>query len=286
RWFVNKTAIGYWSDIPNVYPAAISEQLFYQVQDELKHRATGKGQTPRSGHYLAGLIQCGECGGNYSMRANKHSPNAMLCGVSNKRKDKCQNGATIPVQVFDWVCTETYHDTLKRIEQKALSQEAEDELVVVNGRISTLEEQLDNLMELVAQGSKRTQKKVLQVEQELEELESRQSELMLEARKPNELSFADAALIGSELKDDPEVLGDLLRKAGYSIIADGTTIRQGSRTWVYGRYYQKEDSYRMKEVDSKGEVIEEFLLPVNRTATEDELKEHNKEPHTKIKHDF
>lgn len=281
RWLVNKSAIGVWSDIPNVYEPAITEQLFYQVQEEMKRRSTGKGQTPRSGHYLAGLIQCGECGGNYSMKANKHSPNTMLCGVSNKRKDKCKNGSAIPVQVFDWVCTETYHNTLKKIEEKSLSQEAEDELVVVNGRISDLEEQLDNLMELVAQGSKRTQKKVLKIEGELEELEERQSQLMLEARNPNELSMRDSILLGSELKDDPEMLGDLLRKSGYSITAQGTTIHQGSRTWVYGRYYQKEDSYRMKEIDDNGDAVEEFLLPVMREATKEELEEHSKEP-TKI----
>ncbi|MEZ9641301.1 recombinase family protein [Vibrio cyclitrophicus] len=283
KWLRNKTAIGYWNDIPDVYPAAITEQLYYQVQEELKVRATGKGKTPRSGHYLAGLVVCGCCGGNYSMRANKKSPDAMLCGVSNKSKEKCANGSTIPVQVFDWVCTETYEEALKKIEHKALSQEAEDELIVVKGRIVELEQQLDNLVELVAKGSKRVQTKVLELELELDELESRKSDLMLESRKPSELSFRDAALLGSELKDTPEVLQDLLRKAGYSITANRTTIKQGNRTWVYGRYYQKEDSYKMKEIDSEGGLIEEFLLSVFREPTEEQLKELSRPPKTIIK---
>src|SRR5690606_2845078 len=31
-WLTNKTVIGYWSDIPNVYPAIVEPEKFYLVQ--------------------------------------------------------------------------------------------------------------------------------------------------------------------------------------------------------------------------------------------------------------
>ncbi|MCQ1060847.1 recombinase family protein [Photobacterium sp. ZSDE20] len=272
RWLRNKTAIGYWNDIPDAYPAAIPDYLFYQVQEELARRADGKSQTPRSGHFLCGLVKCGCCGGNFSMRSNKHSRDAMLCSIANKRKDKCTNGKTIPVQVLDWVRNETFAEAIQQIETNSQSQEADQELAVVKGQIAELEERIDNLIELVAAGSKRTQKVVSLLEDELEKLHEKESDLLLQIRKPSEVSYADAMVTGSEMLDNPELLNELLRKTGYYLSVNGNKITYDDRVWEYVKWSRKNDCYHMSEWTIEGDLVSEFTLDVGRGWTPEEIE--------------
>ncbi|WP_052729964.1 recombinase family protein [Photobacterium halotolerans] len=278
RWLRNKTAIGYWNSTPNVYPAAIPEHLFYQVQEELAKRADGKSQSPRSGHHLCGLVKCGRCGGNFSMRTNKHSRDAMLCSVANKRKDKCDNNKTIPVQVLDWIRNETFAEAIQQIESNAHNQEAEQELSIVKGQIADLEGRIDNLIELVAGGSRLTQKKVSKLEHELELLQERESDLLLRIRTPLEISYGNALVIGSEMLDEPEETSSLLRKAGYVLIADGNEIRYKDRVWEYVKWLRADDSYLMKELTPEGGLVGEFTMAVQREPSEEEIRELESEP--------
>src|SRR3990167_6975290 len=39
RWLRNPIAIGYWNDIPNVYPPVVEKELYYRVQHQLKVNA-------------------------------------------------------------------------------------------------------------------------------------------------------------------------------------------------------------------------------------------------------
>ena len=41
-WLTNKTAIGYWGDIPNIYPAVVTKEVFLQAQKRRKEIATKK----------------------------------------------------------------------------------------------------------------------------------------------------------------------------------------------------------------------------------------------------
>ncbi|PSW21427.1 recombinase family protein [Photobacterium sanctipauli] len=273
RWLRNKTSIGYWNDIPDAYPAAIPDYLFYQTQKELARRADGKSQSPRSGHFLCGLVKCGCCGGNFSMRTNKHSRDAMLCSVANKRKDKCTNGKTIPVQVLDWIRYETFGEAVQHIQDNSQSQEAEQELTVVKGRISELEERIDNLIELVAAGSKRTQKIVSKLEGELEELQEEESNLLLQLRNPAETSYADALISGSEMLDEPDLLNELLRKVGYHLAVDGNKIKYKGRVWEYVKWSRKNDCYHLRELTADGDLVSEFTLDVDRGWTSEEIKD-------------
>lgn len=274
----NKTAIGYWGDIPNVYPAAISEALYYKVQEELKRRADGKSQAPRSGHFLCGLVKCGCCGGNYSMRSNKHSRDAMMCSKSNKDKTRCGNGKTIPVQVLDWIRYETFEDAIKQIEMNSQTQEAEEQLTVVNGQIDELSTKLDNLMDMVMGGSKIAQATATKLEAELEVLEQERDKLLLATRTPTELSYSEAVQMGSEMLEDSEKLSLLLRNVGYELVAEGHTVTFKERVFEYVKWSRVGDVYLMRELNSEGDLVEEFEIPVMRKPTAEELAELEAEP--------
>ncbi|MCL1042382.1 recombinase family protein [Shewanella marisflavi] len=264
RWLRNKTAIGYWGDIAGVYPPAIEESLYYQVQAELLRRADGHSQPPRSGHLLCGLVKCGVCGGNFSMRSNKHSTDAMHCSIGNKRKDKCTNNKTIPVQILDWVRYETFVEAIQEISKNANNKDAEEKLAIVKGRIVEVEAQIENFLVLVGMGSKTAPAKVIELEQQLEQLQGDESELLLQIRTPSELSYADAMLEGSDMMDDPELLNNLLRQVSYNITVIGNKITYKDRVWEYVKWSRAEDCYHMRQFDLDCQLIEEFTLPVAR----------------------
>lgn len=77
RWLKNRTAIGYWNDIPDVYPHVVDPALFYRVQQRLDAPKVDRAKP--SAHYLTGLVKCAVCGRNYNYKQRKHTDPAMLC---------------------------------------------------------------------------------------------------------------------------------------------------------------------------------------------------------------
>ncbi|WP_341488609.1 recombinase family protein [Photobacterium damselae subsp. damselae] len=153
KWLKNKTAIGTWCDIDDVYPAAVDKATFYAVQDELatRRKNSGKtGRTPLSGKFLCGLIKCGCCGSNYSMRKNRHSKDAMLCSNSNKRKDLCDNSKTLPYQILEYAVLKTLKPTLEKIDYTAIHNELKIKKTEAQGLLREAElniKKFESLME-------------------------------------------------------------------------------------------------------------------------------------------
>jgi DNA invertase Pin-like site-specific DNA recombinase len=102
-WLRNKAAIGYWNDIPNVYPAIVTPELFMQAQQRQKQVAT-KPPERTSKHFLVGLVKCGVCGANLIIHNKDGKPNNMRCITHHRLKDRgCANADTIPYQVVAYV---------------------------------------------------------------------------------------------------------------------------------------------------------------------------------------
>lgn len=276
RWLKNKTAIGYWKDIPNTYPAAIPEHLFYQTQAEIARRADGKSQSPRSGVFLCGLVKCRLCGGNYSLRSHKHSQTAMLCSQANKRKDKCNNSKTIPYQVLDYIRHETFAPYVQQIEVNSNNDEVEQELTTVRGQIAENQKQSQNLVELVALTGVTPDiaDKIKSLKTTLSDLQSLEVELLESMQTPAEMGISTSnyytAVGGELLMDDSTSLNLLLQKHGYKIEVEENWIYCDGRVWEYAKYLRKDDAYLIREYDG-GEVIHEFTEQVMREPTPEEL---------------
>ncbi|OBU39017.1 hypothetical protein AYY26_08585 [Photobacterium phosphoreum] len=270
RWLKNKTAIGYWGDIPNVYPPAIPESLFYAAQAELKNRGAGKSQTPRSGRFLCGLVKCGCCGGNYAIRSNPHSKDAMLCSQSNKRKDKCNNKKTIPYQVLDWVRSQTYLDALARIATRSQKTDIDEKLIVIDGELDSLKSQRDNLLELgskVGFNDSLTNKYTI-LEQQIDKLENSRVGIIQTVTEPKDIDSSMLPELENDLFEDVEAFGQLLQKVGYKIVVRGRKIECEGTVFEYLKWSRTNDTYHI--LVNGVDFVE---LSVIRDVTDEEIKD-------------
>lgn len=218
-WLTNKTVIGYWSDIPNVYPAIVEPEKFYLVQKLLKERATIRKRTPKN--FLVGLVRCAECNGIMIIHNVKSKPNAFRCMNHHKLKDAgCSNNKSIPYNVIQYLYLLTAWYGLERALQKQTLTNAEKQKILIQQEIDTISQNITKLVALVLNGD------IPEISQKLSELNQKRTELQAELDSIEAGAVADTqrqAVILEEkrlISSDPLVLNAMLRDAGYWIAAD------------------------------------------------------------------
>lgn len=227
-WLRNKAAIGFWDDIPNVWPAVVSRELFLQAQKRQKEVATVK-PSKTTKHLLVGLVKCGVCGGNYIMQNKYGMPYNMRCLTRQRLKDNgCSNTRTIPKNVLEYIRLQTSHAALAEAlqrQQLTLTDkrklEVEDEINTLSGQIAKivmLLEDVTDLPELTAK-LKALQGKRVALQDELLLLERTDDR---EGMEVWESAFTEEGLT----VDDPIRLNAMLKSVGYTItvLPDGTML--------------------------------------------------------------
>lgn len=117
-WLKNKAAIGYWGDIPDVYPAVVSREVFLQAQKRQQEVRT-EGPTRTSKNFLVGLVKCGVCGANYIIHNKNGVPNNMRCLTHHRLGDAgCINKETIPYPVIRYAYSVTSNAWIEKAIQK------------------------------------------------------------------------------------------------------------------------------------------------------------------------
>ncbi|WP_081730571.1 recombinase family protein [Zestomonas thermotolerans] len=218
-WLRNKTVIGYWGDIPNVYPAIVEPEKFYLVQKLLKERATIRKRTPKN--FLVGLVRCAECNGIMIIHNVKSKPNAFRCMNHHKFKDAgCSNNKSIPYNVIQYLYLRTAWYGLERALQKQTLTNAEKQKILIQQEIDTISQNITKLVALVLNGD------IPEISQKLSELNQKRTELQAELDSIEAGAVTDTqrqAVILEEkrlISSDPLVLNAMLRDAGYWIAAD------------------------------------------------------------------
>lgn len=216
-WLRNKAAIGYWNDIPNVYPAVVTPELFIQAQQRKKAVAT-KPRERTSKHFLVGLVKCGVCGSNYIIHHKDGKPNNLRCGTYHRlKKAGCTNDETIPYQVAVYIYSETAtHWVDKALQQIQLTVNDKRKLVLTNER-DTLTASITSLTE------KAVALDIPELWNKLEEESNRRKvvddELSVLERTPDAGGGFAAALAQDQMMiHDPIQLSALLRQVEYSIV--------------------------------------------------------------------
>lgn len=131
RWMSNRTAIGEWNGIPNVYPAVIEPELFYRVQKRKEEKFVSRGAPTK--HRFTGLVVCAECGKNFNTKHYQATGLSVMECSSRARRGSvgCSNNRSMPEPVIDLAfrLTNTKH-VLKALEgqQLTVSQKREMEL--------------------------------------------------------------------------------------------------------------------------------------------------------------
>lgn len=260
RWMTNRTAIGEWNGIPNVYPAVIEPELFYRVQKRMEDKFSPRGAPTK--HRFTGLVVCAECGKNYNTKHYQATGlTSMECSSRARRgATGCSNNRSIPEPIIDLAfhLTNAKH-ILKALEGQQLTasqkrgMELDGEIGKVNKKIKRIIGFMENLDE--ADG---------------DELASKYASLLgerkvLQAEKEG-LAADDSASIMDKVKNmsdftkDPMKANALLQSVGYQLVChvDGRVMFE-NETFMYEGWGRAEDVHKVILPD--GKLIK---LPIQR----------------------
>jgi DNA invertase Pin-like site-specific DNA recombinase len=229
---LNKTAIGYWDDIPNVYEPAIEEQLFYSVQKEVTKRTAGKTQGNKSDHIMAGLVVCKRCGKNYAIRNQKHSAAVMYC--SNSNKGGCTNTKIMPLAILIELRIRSQNAYSMMIIDSQVTNDNMKFVVALDGKIDTLNKSIENMLDLVADGISSAKERLLKYEAELEKLKLERIGLV-QTESPAH-NIANLKQAGLDMSTDPIVLNGMLKQVGYKIFVEDKIISMDTDHMEYIKY--------------------------------------------------
>ena len=204
--------------ITDALPAIISKEVFEMTQKEIKRRAVFRGVTLTKREYLlSGLVSCA-CGRRmvgYSSARTKGAPKHFYyrcprCGCSIKAE-------IIETKVLDIIQEQVFNSIDNLIElileyAAKKNSEKSDELKYLNNELKTVGQQLNNIVDMIANGVASTQ-----LGKKLQELETYQEGIKLriaELAQNNEVSKAKLETWLLDLKakfDEQEDLKNLVK---------------------------------------------------------------------------
>lgn len=271
RWMRNRTAIGEWQGIPNVYPAVVTPELFYRVQKKLEEKNIPRAAPTK--HKYTGLVACGVCGKNFNTKVyaprkdGVTPPPVMECSSRARRgANGCSNSKGIPyaviaiaVQLSCWnhvgdALTGQYLTESQKREIEIDGQIADigvkiARLVPKLAELDDIDEVADLLRDLKAE------RKALQGEKSL----LVHSDTTVKDRLRNLTGFYD----------DPIKANAMLQSVDYKIICnpDGSIVTPVG-TFVYQGWARSDDTYKVLE--PKGLLLR---VPIHRNGEERRVAE-------------
>lgn len=225
-WLRNRTAIGYWNDIPNAYPAIIEPDLFLRAQQRCKEAKTTR-PAKTAKHFLVGLVKCGRCGGNYIMQNKDGRPHSMRCLNRQRLKDSgCDNTRTIPKPVLDYIRVNTSLGAIEAAFQR-------QKLTVNQKRILAIQSELAEVTQKITDLAKAIET-VGAIPEVIRQLEARQAEretlgaelLVMERTESPVDTFGAVSVEDDLLENDSVKLAALLKGVDYwiTVYVDGRMI--------------------------------------------------------------
>ena len=254
RWFANTTAIGYWKDIPDVYPAVVSKELFYRVQQRIKDNY--KPASSPTTYLLSGLVKCGHCGSTFSVQKHKHSPSTMSCARRARLgASGCDNNKTIPKQVLERIRVKTSLPFIKKALRGQRLSESQKRIIEITGELEEVSKKIRNLSGAIA-----TMGLVPELKEPLEQLQERrttleQERVILERTTDQEIDTLEVMWFErDQLIDDKLKLNSLLQSVGYALTcyADGLILALGEiYPWLYEGFDRKTSHYKLRKCDQQ-----------------------------------
>lgn len=225
--------------IKNVFEPAIEEVVWYQAQQLLGKRS---GIVNARANPLAGIVICALCGGNMARRnANEKNVNAtMTCYTRGLNKASCSNSKSYPMPVLGAVFFETMRGYVAASLQRTKLTGAEQERVLLNGRLSDLNTRKQHLLNLVELGDEDAAERVRGFISEAKELQSQLDVLpKTDSQAPVNLEEVYRVVNG-----DPFALTRTLQLGGYRIVCDDLgTMTVQEEVWRYDSYNRKTKTF-------------------------------------------
>ncbi|WP_148193073.1 recombinase family protein [Pseudomonas syringae] len=221
RWMRNPTAIGNWNDIPDVYPAVVSKELWYRVQKRLNQKS--KPKSAASNHLLVGLVKCAKCRANFHTHVTPDNA-AMKCGQRHRLGDQgCSNKKSLPMAVLDFIRSQTTYKALQRASLSRNLTTSEKRALEIEGELAELNRQAATAAEgAVKYGMSAFGPALDRITAQIGVLEDEKLTLVSKAAPSTEGEMID---LQEELLDVDEMrLNALLQEAEYVMWCDDRTI--------------------------------------------------------------
>ncbi|MDN7141979.1 recombinase family protein [Pseudomonas sp. JQ170] len=263
RWLINPIAIGKWKDIPKVYPAVVSDELFYRVQQKISSNRTTRPSSPTK-HHLTGIVKCAHCGRNFNYHVFKDQPTVLQC--SNRfmsTADKCENSKSIPLGVLNRIVLITSVGADMEIAQAKKLSVNQKRIIVIDGELETLAVRLAGLAQAISQVGPMTEllEQITALKTEQEKLQAEHA-LLTAGEIP--LTYPD--FIEHVKREDPDKMlwNKDLQLIGYTITCDKSgklvTSHGNDRVFQYTGYIRKTKNYSFT-IEGKEKV---YMIPVQQ----------------------
>lgn len=245
RWMNNRTAIGEWNGIPNVYPAVIEPELFYRVQKRMEEKFSPRGAPTK--HRFTGLVVCAECGKNFNTKHYQATGlTSMECSSRARRgATGCSNNRSIPEPIIDLAfrLTNAKH-ILKALEGQQLTA-SQKRGMELDGEIGEVSKKITNVVNAIT---------ILEGDSDelLQKLTTlRDEKKVLQAEKDG-LVVDNSATVFEKLGNVSDILKDsmkanaLLQSVGYSLTChiDGRVTFE-DETFMYEGWGRAEDVHKV-----------------------------------------
>jgi len=267
RWIENRTAIGYWGDIKDVYPSVIDTTTFYACQKVKEGRTHNRKSSP-SQHILTGLVKCGVCGRNFNVKRRTTAPDVLICtSRAGKGLDGCSNSKSIPKSVLEYIRLQTQELYIRHGLQDSAFRLNSSRLGEIEDSLHNLSQQITRLvtaLELAGEIKEITEK--LKALEEQRTLLENEKGMLSSQSDPSNLQLLIAEV---DLHNDSMKLNSLLQKVGYALqcYPDGTithTTPSGmiprAKIFKYLGYDRASKVFRL-QLKRKGR-IQEIAVPL------------------------
>ncbi len=240
-WMENRTAIGYWNDIPDQHPPLIGMELWHRVQQERNRRGKKRLAAP-SKYFLSGLVKCSVCGSNFKSYGKKGSAVLLRCFKREKYGEEgCSNSKTLPEPVVEWVRKKTYRTWLSHISRQRKLSESSLRVIEIDKELEQIGKAIGRLLEIDLDIPE-LKDKLTGLQGDRERLQA--EKLALEQVGNKEMTFSDFLNATEELDRDAEELeadklklNALLQTVGYEIVVipevEGIKLAVGEKSFIY-----------------------------------------------------
>lgn len=282
-WLQNNTTIGYWDDIPNVYPAVVSREVFLQAQNRRKELATAA-PSRTSKNFLVGLAKCGMCNGNLVFHNKDGKPHSMRC-LTNHRlgANGCTNNKSFPHSVIWYVYTLTSSSHFKMALEKVELTATDKRKLTVTAELEELQVRIDRAVSALINLPDMPEL-VSSIRELNSQRDSLQNELLILDRtvddsEINPLNFTSALAEDDLLANDPVRLNSMLKGVGYTITTytDGLIVVAGYlEPWLYTGVARKGNhtfGYKVQHLAMEPIISPEINIPTWGKSTEDRMEQ-------------
>jgi DNA invertase Pin-like site-specific DNA recombinase len=246
QWFKSRTLIGFWGDL-EIYPPVISKAEYYLLQSEIDKRKNNQTKGKSSGHIMAGLVKCGECGGNYSVRQHKNSATVMFCARSKRTGNLCTNTKSMPMAIIEEFRRVNQLKYVYRIMSEDIQLEIEDSIIKIDGNITDLVERRKRVLKAIeVSDDDDLSYRLKELKEEISQLEADKRNIATQVKTKFEKVKETSNALNknmNDLLDDKNKLNGMLKSVDFIITAKNSTISIDGSSLDYLKYNQVEKIY-------------------------------------------